>query len=126
MRPQLLCTFTTLQDLPHCIGSIHRAYNNDVANLKCYTYVHNENSIICTYNVYNNSRRLKDTISINRKKETNTLYSINALNALIRVLNYGILDKSFIVNWSDYSNCLLLAQGDDGYKTILIKELSNP
>lgn len=126
MRPQLLCTFTTLQDLPYCIGNIHKSYDNDVANLKCYSYVYSESNIVCIYNVYNNSRRLKDTISINRKKETNTLYSINALNALIRALNYGELDKSFVINWTDYKDCMLLSQGDDGYKTILIKELSRP
>ena len=126
MRPQLLCTFTTLQDLPYCIGNIHKSYDNDVANLKCYAYVHDNNSIVCIYNVYNATRRMKDTISINRKKETNTLYSINALNALIMALNYGILDKSFVINWNDYKDCMLLSSGPDGYKTILIKELSNP
>ena len=124
MRPQLLCTFTTLQELPYCVSNIHKSNNNDVANLKCYTYVHNESSIVCIYNVYSDSRRLKDTISINRKKETNTLYSINALNALIRALNGGVLDKSYMVNWNDYKDCLLLSQGEDGYKTILIEELS--
>ena len=125
MRPQLLCTFTNLQDLPQCIGSIHKAYNNDVANLKCYSYVYNETNIVCIYNVHSNDRRLKDTISINRKKETNTLYSINALNALIMALNGGVLDKSYLINWSDYKDCMLLSHGDEGYKTILIKELSH-
>lgn len=126
MRPQLLCTFTNLQDLPYCIGNIHKTYSNDVANLKCYTYVHNPDNIVCVYNVYSNDRRLRDTISINRKKETNTLYSINALNALIVALNNGVLDKSYLINWNDYKDCMLLSQGEDGYKTILIKELSNP
>ena len=123
MRPQLLCTFTTLQDLPYCISNIHKTYNNDVANLKCYTYVHNESNIVCIYNVNSTDRRLRDTISINRKKETNTLYTINALNALIRSLNSGILDKSYMINWYDYKDCMLLSQGDE-YKTIAIKELS--
>ena len=124
MRPQLLCTFTTLQELPYCIGTIHKTYNNDVANLKCYMYSYSENDIVCVYNVSNNARRMKDTISINRKRETNTLYSINALNALIVALNGGILDKSFIINWADYKDCLLLSNGDT-YKTIQIKELSH-
>jgi hypothetical protein len=82
------------------------------------------NSILCVYNVYSKERRVKDTISINRKKETNTLYSINALNAIIRVMNNGVLDKSFIVNWTDYTNCLVLSEGEDNFKTIKIKELS--
>ena len=87
-------------------------------------YSYSENDIVCVYNVSNNARRMKDTISINRKRETNTLYSINALNALIVALNGGILDKSFIINWADYKDCLLLSNGDT-YKTIQIKELSH-
>ena len=124
MKQQLLCTFTTLQELPYCISAIHKTYNNNVANLKCYMYVHSESNIVCIYNVDSNDRRLKDTISINRKKETNTLYSINALNALIRALNGGILDKSYMINWYDYKDCMLLSHGDE-YKTIPIKELSH-
>jgi hypothetical protein len=68
---------------------------------------------------------MRDTISINRKKESNTLYSINALNALISHLNNGVLDKSFIIDWPNYKNTLLLSQGEYGFKTISIKELSN-
>jgi len=49
-----------------------------------------------------------DTISLHRKKMTNTLYTINALNDLIRELNGGRLDKSYQINWEDYQNCLLL------------------
>ena len=124
MKPQLLCTFTFLDELPTCIGNIHKVYSSDVANMKCYSYLSDMNTIICVYNVYSKERRVKDTISINRKKETNTLYSINALNAIIKVMNNGILDKNYIVNWTDYTNCLVLSEGEENYKTIKIKELS--
>ena len=123
MKPQLLCTFTTLQDLARIVGNVHKFYNNDVANLKCYSYIHDNDYIICVYNVFARDKRMRDTISINRKKESNTLYSINALNALIVDLNNGVLDKSYIVNWNNYTNSLLLAQGEFGYKTIEIQEL---
>jgi len=46
------------------------------------------------------------------------------LNALIRSLNGGILDKTYMINWYDYKDCILLSQGDE-YKTIPIKELSH-
>ena len=36
------------------------------------------------------------------------LYSINALNEVIRSLNNGVLDKKFPVPWEQYSNTLLL------------------
>ena len=50
---------------------------------------------------------------IHRKKETNTLYTVNALNAIIKKVNNGILDKKFIIQWENYSNSLLLTDGDD-------------
>ena len=53
------------------------------------------------------------TILLHRKKESNTLYTINALNALIRSLNGGRLNKNFIVNWNDYKNCILLTNGPE-------------
>ena len=124
MKSQLLCTFTFLDKLTISIGQIYKAYNaDDVTNMKCYSYVETPTNIICVYNVTTNERRLKDTISINRKKDTNTFYSINALNSLIRATNNGILDKNFRVDWSQYIDTLLLADGEYNCRTIKIKEL---
>ena len=77
------------------------------------------------YNVEGGTQRMKDTISINRKKQSNTFYSINALNSLIRSLNNGVLDKTYMVDWSQYTDTLLLADGDYDYKAIQIKEFAN-
>ena len=60
-----------------------------------------------------NIKRTPNTISIHRKKDSNTLYTVNALNAVIKNLNNGVLDKSFMVDWSRYENTLLLTNGDD-------------
>jgi hypothetical protein len=60
---------------------------------------------------------VKDTISLHRKKQTNTLYTINALNEVIRSLNEGILDKTFSVPWEEYKNSLLLTN-EDGLNVI--------
>ena len=51
---------------------------------------------------------MQDTISLHRKKQSNSLYTINALNEIIRSLNSGVLDKSFPVPWENYRNTLLL------------------
>ena len=40
------------------------------------------------------------------------MYTVNALNAIIKKVNNGILDKKFIINWEMYSNSLLLTDGD--------------
>jgi hypothetical protein len=60
---------------------------------------------------------IDNTILVHRKKQTNTLYTINALNELIKSINSGVLDKSFAVNWNDYKNCILLIQ-TDGFNRI--------
>ena len=68
--------------------------------------------LICTYNVEydadNHPDDIPNTISLHRKKQSNTLYTINALNEVIRELNGGVLDKRFPIPWDDYYNSLLL------------------
>jgi hypothetical protein len=72
--------------------------------------------LLCTYNIEiegSTTRVLPNTILLHRKKETNTLYTINSLNLLIKTLNEGVLDTSFRINWHDYKNTVLLSQGDE-------------
>ena len=70
--------------------------------------------LICTYNIemvedyYDGDEAISGTISLHRKKQSNTLYTINALNETIRSLNNGVLDKSFPIPWENYQNNLLL------------------
>ena len=61
-------------------------------------------SLICTYNVEKTEDFIQNskTMAIHRKKETNTLYTINALNEAIRKENDGVLDKSYSLNWESY------------------------
>lgn len=125
MKQQLLCTFTYVDKLHTSLGHIYKTYGVDgIKNMQCYHYIMTPNNVICVYNVDFNEKRLKDTISINRKKQTNTLYSINALNNLIKFLNNGVLDKTFAVNWEVYTNSLLLSDVEKGFKVVEIKELS--
>jgi len=125
MRPQLLCTFTYIDKLPYCIGEIYKTYTVEaVSNVKCYSYVEEPNNVVCIYNVEGSTKRMKDTISINRKKETNSLYSINALNSLIRSLNGGVLDKTYRIDWTHYQDMLLLSDSEYNCRAIKIEELS--
>jgi hypothetical protein len=124
MKPQLLCTFTTLQELANTIARIHKTYQvESVSNMKCYQYIETPNNVICVYNTSSTLGRMSDTITINRKKESETLYSINALNTLICELNNGVLDKSFRVDWMHYKNKLMLSDRSGLFRLIDIKEL---
>ena len=125
MKAQLLCTFTYLDRLPTCLGEIYKTHDvENVTNVKCYSYVETPNNVVCIYNVSSEGRRMKDTISINRKKESNTFYSINALNSLIKSLNNGVLDKTFRIEWNNYQDMILLSDMDYNCRLIKIQELS--
>lgn len=121
MKPQLLCTFTDNANLLNCLKQINKVYSSDGVKVDVYTY---DNGVVCIYNVVDKTKRIQDTISINKKKETNTYYSINALNALIIALNNGVLDKTYSINWHNYVDSLLLANGT-GYKCTKLVKLNS-
>ena len=111
MRTQLLCTFTHKSKLNEIVDIIVSC--NDILYDKIYVFENQdeEGQLICTYNVEfieNYEENIIDTISLHRKKQSNTLYTINALNEVIREKNNGVLDKSFMVDWEEFENTLLL------------------
>jgi len=71
--------------------------------------------LICSFNVEkgNHRKQLPAAMLVHRKKETNTLYTINSLNALIRKENDGILDNKYSVDWTKYSNALLVTSNNE-------------
>lgn len=114
MSNKLFCTFSTQETLDDVLTSIQEKYK--IVYSKIFVlYSKSQNEYICTYNVDfgNVSNFLDNTILVHRKKETNTLYTINALNTLIKELNDGKLDSSYRVNWSDFKNCILLTKGSE-------------
>lgn len=112
---KLFCTFTPKEALENTLAAITTHYTimyNKVFVLE----VVESDEYICTYNIEpanSSSYILPSTILLHRKKETNTLYTINGLNALIKQVNHGILDPKYIVNWPDYRNTVLLTQGTE-------------
>jgi hypothetical protein len=112
---KLFCTFTTPDELDTVLSDINRRYTimyNKIFVLESAQ----SKELMCTYNIDMGNvsdAPLPNTILLHRKKESNTLYTINALNALIRTLNNGILDTRYIINWADYKNCILLNTGPE-------------
>ena len=91
------------------------------AGIFLFSNLHEPNECYLTYNIENsNSYEIKNTVLIHRKKETNTLYTINALNYIIRRMNNGILDKTYIINWEIYEDSLLL-YNNESLKQIELK-----
>ena len=124
MKTQLLCTFTPKNRLDDILELIIEC--NEILYDKIYVFQNgkDKSQLICTYNVeYEDdhiSEDIPNTISLHRKKQSNTLYTINALNEVIRELNDGVLDKRFPIPWENYQNSLLLTN-DDGLNKIPTK-----
>ena len=123
MRTQLLCTFTKRESIQETLTKIQGAYEIIFNKIYVFEDVGNPDDLMCTYNVEydeNFMEGIPNTISLHRKKQTNTLYTINALNDVIRKLNDGILDKTFIIPWENYQNSVLL-YNENGLVTIKTK-----
>jgi len=116
MKSQLLCTFTTRKDLDDVVEDIKNSY--EIFFNKIYV-LQNENNVeelICTYNVDTKNgvdyNKVEGTISLHRKKHSNTLYTINALNECIKNLNNGVMDSKFMVPWENFKNMLMVTNSD--------------
>ena len=128
MRTQLLCTFTDTTHLEDTVDTVVKAYDIIYSKIFILFDTNDENELMCTYNIDpgNSYAEIKATISLHRKKQTNTLYTINALNSAIMANNNGKLDKNYMLDWSAYKNCILLTN-DQGIRQIdtKIKKIIN-
>ena len=129
MNNRLYCTFTNTNDIDEIVNKIQISYVILFNKIFVLESLDGE-KIMLTYNVdmgnSNTSGIIDNTILVHRKKQTNTLYTINALNELIKSLNNGVLDKTYTINWENYKNCILLIQ-TEGFNNIdtKIKEIIN-
>lgn len=114
MNNKLFCTFTSLEELEPTLVEVKSSY--DILYKKIFIlYIKSNDEYVCTYNVEPSSVEeiLPNTILVHRKKESNTLYTINALNELIKLLNGGVVDVRYKINWNHYKNTILLTQHNE-------------
>jgi hypothetical protein len=116
MANKLFCTFTAPEELDDTLNTLTTKYTILYSKIFVLESLSTE-EYVCTYNIdtFNMKQQsvLPNTILLHRKKESNTLYTINALNALIKSLNSGILDTNYRITWLDYKNSILLIQNND-------------
>ena len=118
MNNKLYCTFLQNEEVNEVVERILEEH--DILFNKIFVLVAlDDNKTMLTYNidgpVYN--LQLPNTILVHRKKQTNTLYTINALNEVIRYLNNGVLDTTYQVDWTRFRNSLLLTR-PGGFKKV--------
>lgn len=126
IKKQFLCTFS--DHIKHTNDIDNIIENFDLVDNKIFVFssTNDPNNIYLTFNVEKNNnlnKKYRNTISIHRKKETNTLYTLNAMNRLIEDENGGVFDKSYKLSWHLYENSIILIN-NPGVKIVSIKLLS--
>lgn len=121
MKTQLVCTFTRKHGVAETIDTIKE--NFSILNNKVFLFksLETKEDSLLSYNVIMDSYKkfLPNSIMVHQKRETNTIYTINALNELIMNLNNGVLDKTYPIEWERYRNCALL-KNKDGFRVVKI------
>lgn len=125
IQKQLLCTFANSLNYIDVLKEISNQYTLIDNKIFIFANENNLRELYLTFNVEKNDRnnRFKGTISIHRKKQTNTLYTLNAMNKLIADENGGVFDKSFQLNWDLYKNSIILTN-EIGVKIVPLKLFS--
>jgi hypothetical protein len=117
VKTQLLCTFAHKSDINIVVEYVQQSYVIPEKRIFVFANAIASNNLYCTYNADAGTQRGQNTISIHRKKETNTLYTVNALNEVIRSVNNGIIDKTYQLDWNMYQNSFILTD-PIGYRVI--------
>lgn len=116
-RSILLASFVTKKDLYSALDKISSEAKVDKDKIFVFLNEEDNGEYILTYNMNSDYANIKftsiweNTISIHRKKQTNTLYSLNAMNELIKSKTGGMVDKNYRVRWEDYRGKLLIIKG---------------
>jgi hypothetical protein len=117
---RLFCSFSKKEELDNKLAEIIREYK--ILYNKIFVLASPESDeYLCTYNIEvegPTTKILPNTILLHRKKETNTLYTINALNAIIKSKNGGELDNSYQIEWPEFKNSVLLTQPDGSLRKL--------
>tara|TARA_B100000242_G_scaffold293034_1_gene269926 strand:+ start:1259 stop:1657 length:399 start_codon:yes stop_codon:yes gene_type:complete len=125
MNTQLLCTFSNIRNYTDEIKAITNFYEVVFGKVYVLQDVDNVDDLLLTYNINQDnlisSSFYANTISVHRKKGSNTIYTINSLNKLIEKLNNGKIDSNFPINWNDYQNCALLTDSTNGFRILSTK-----
>jgi len=125
IQKQLLCTFSNSVEYTNVLKEIPQQYKLIDNKIFIFANENNLRELYLTFNVEKIERnnRYKGTISIHRKKQTNTLYTLNAMNKLITDENNGVFDKNFQLNWELYKNSIILTN-EIGVKIVPLKLFS--
>ena len=116
-RGVLLASFRQTDDEEEILGEVqYIADNFHLSNSYIFLLASTEDPSrkILTYNTQLHNQKMMHgrlyTIRVHRKKLTNTLYTINALNLAVAKDNAGQTGRHLKLDWEQYENTLLLTK----------------
>lgn len=118
---RIFCTFSAKEDLEENIGRITSTYTIPGGRLFILK-APEEEMYLLTYNLEfeNLAKFPENTILVHRKKDFNVLYTINALNFLVKQITGGYASPKVEVDWKPYRSSLLLTE-EGAFKQIRTK-----
>jgi hypothetical protein len=123
MNTQLLCLFTIKEELDISVNFILSNYILTNPNVFILESKMKPEEAFITFNVEKGSSAISSewkTILVHRKKQSNTIYTINALNEVVKSKTGGMLDNSYMIDWDEFRNCIITTS-NTGYKKIPTK-----
>ncbi len=123
MNTQLLCLFTIKDELDSSIDFVLKNYTLTNPNVFVLESKIKSDEVFITFNVEKGSAAIPSkwkTILVHRKKQSNTIYTINALNEVVKSKTGGQMDSSYMIDWNEFYGCILTTSLD-GYKKIPTK-----
>lgn len=123
MNTQLLCLFTTKEELEKATNFVLTNYTLTNPNVFILENKLKEEEVFITFNVEKGSAPIPSewkTILVHRKKQSNSIYTINALNEVVKSKTGGMQDNSYMIDWEEFRNCILTTS-NTGYKKIPTK-----
>jgi ketopantoate reductase len=106
----LLMSFSSEDEYRTQLQTIREIYRPD-SNIFVIQNRYDDNEIFITFNTEYNFKT-PGIIKIHKKRETNTLFSVDAVNHL-SIQENGKIDKEWSPNWEEFNNCLLLMRDGD-------------
>lgn len=117
MNEKICCLFTGRQYIK---GSVKRVFNQypKVNKVIVVEETENPDNCYCVFKIVADEydKALPYTIIVHRKGTV--LYTINGLNELIKSINGGILDKTLVIPWDNYENCLVVTDNEQNLKIV--------
>lgn len=112
MNFKIVCTFINPRDINLILDLI--PYHYDIVDNRVFVFeVDDNNQLLLTYKLSKPFKMVSNSILVHRNSESNTLFTLNAMNHIIKLCNNGKFVHSYKIDWELYRNSLITYEGQE-------------